>query len=141
MNPYTLLGSGLGTTAAVSLAKRLAAWHDAMVTHERRLRAGRVGDRCDEDCAHGAARTLWEEALTTFGERAHELSFLRSRAFRAAGRSEDAAGPASVQESPDMDNQRSKRSAAERPVAGRLQTSLSRLALGMNVDENPGVEL
>lgn len=40
MNPYTLIGSGLGTAEAVSLSQRLAAWHDAMVAHKRRLRAG-----------------------------------------------------------------------------------------------------
>jgi hypothetical protein len=141
MNPYTQIGSGLGTTEAVSLAQRLAAWHDAMVTHERRLRAGRVGDGCDEGCAHSAARTLWEEALTTFGERAHELSFLRSRALRAAGRSEDAAVPARAQESPDIDNHRPNRSAAGRAVAGRLQPSLRRLSVGRNDDEKAGVEL
>jgi hypothetical protein len=141
MNPYTLIGSGLGRTEAVSLAQRLAAWHDAMVTHERRLRAGRVGDGCDEDCAHSSARTLWEEALTTFGDRAHELSFLRSRAFRAGGRSEDAAVPASAQESPDIDSHRSSRSAAGRAPAGRLQTSLRRVSIGRNVDQKPGVEL
>ena len=80
MNPYTLIGSKLGTTDAVSLSQRLTTWHDAMVAHERRLRAGRPGAACDDECAHGQARALWVEALTTFGERAHELSFLRSRA-------------------------------------------------------------
>jgi hypothetical protein len=139
MNPYTLVGSGLGTTEAVSLAQRLAAWHDAMVTHERRLRAGR-GDGCDEDCAHSEARALWEEALTIFGDRAHELSFLRSRALRAAGRSEEAAVPANAQESPDIGRHRSSRSAARHAVAGRPPTSVSRLS-ARNVDENPGAEL
>jgi hypothetical protein len=140
MNPYTLVGSGLGTTEAVSLAQRLVAWHDAMVTHERRLRAGRVGDGCDEDCAHSEARALWDEALTTFGDRAHELSFLRSCAFRAAGRSEEAV-PASAQESSDVDRHRSSRRAAGHAVAGRPQTSLSRFSIDRNVDEKPGVEL
>jgi hypothetical protein len=84
MNPYTLIGSGLGTAEAASLSQRLAAWHDAMVEHERRLRASRTDGRCDEDCAHSDARALWAEALTTFGDRAHELSFLRSRAMSPA---------------------------------------------------------
>jgi hypothetical protein len=141
MNPYTLIGSGLGTTEAVSLAQRLTEWHDGMVLHERRLRAGRAGHGCDEDCAHSAARTLWEEALTMFGERAHELSFLRSRAYVATGRSEDAAVPASAQESPAVDTHRPNRRTAGRPVASRLQTSLSRLSVGRNVDEKPGAEL
>jgi hypothetical protein len=81
MNPYILIGSVRGTGEAASLPQRLAAWHDAMVAHERRVRAGRIGDECDDDCAHGQARALWSEALATFGERAHELSFLRSRAI------------------------------------------------------------
>ena len=38
MNPYILIGSGLGTAEAAALSQRLAAWHDAMVMHERRLR-------------------------------------------------------------------------------------------------------
>jgi hypothetical protein len=83
MNLYTMLGSGLGTREAVSLGARLASWHDAMVAHERRLRTGATGDRCDEECPHAEARMLWAEALATFGSGAHELVFLRSRA-RAA---------------------------------------------------------
>ena len=58
MNPYTLLGSALGTTAAVSLAQRLAAWHDAMVTHERRLRAGLLATSDATRTAHTARLTL-----------------------------------------------------------------------------------
>lgn len=85
MNPYTLIGSGLGTAQAVSLSQQLEAWHDAMVTHERRLRAGRADDGCDEDCAHAKAGTLWAQALDAFGDRAHKLSFLRSRASSASG--------------------------------------------------------
>jgi hypothetical protein len=61
MNPYILIGSAGGTAEAASLSQRLAAWHDAMVAHERRLRAGRLGDECDDDCAHGQARLLWAE--------------------------------------------------------------------------------
>jgi hypothetical protein len=56
-------------------------WHDAMVAHERRLRAGRAGDVCDEECPHGEAAALWAKAVTMFGERAHGLPFLRSRAI------------------------------------------------------------
>jgi len=82
MNPYMLIGSGLGTSEAVALSQRLAAWHDAMVAHERRLCAGRINNACDEDCAHAKARALWGEAVTTLGERARQLSFLRSRAMR-----------------------------------------------------------
>jgi hypothetical protein len=80
MNPYVILGSGLGTNDAASLGARLSAWHDAMVAHERRLRTGRANDVCDDDCPHAEARALWSEAMAMFGSRARELTFLRSRA-------------------------------------------------------------
>jgi hypothetical protein len=80
MNPYAMLASGRGESTSSALAARLAAWHDAMVAHERRLRTGRTADACGDECPHVEARTLWDEALAAFGERAHELSFLRSRA-------------------------------------------------------------
>jgi hypothetical protein len=82
-NPYISIGSGLGTAEAAALSQRLAAWHDAMVMHERRLRTGRTGHECDDECAHVEASALWAEAVATFGDRAHELSFLRSRAMTA----------------------------------------------------------
>jgi hypothetical protein len=80
MNPYAMLSSGLGTNDAVSLSARLSAWHDAMVAHERRLRSETPGDPCDDECPHAEARGLWSEAVATFGARARELAFLRSRA-------------------------------------------------------------
>ena len=80
MNPYVMLGSGIGTSEAASLSARLAAWHDAMVAHERRLRAAAGVDACDEECPHVEAQGLWTEAVETLGTRAHELAFLRSRA-------------------------------------------------------------
>ena len=80
MNPYLILGSGLGTNEATSLSTRLSAWHDAMVAHERRLRTGSTSDVCDDECPHAEARALWSEAIAIFGSRAHELTFLRSRA-------------------------------------------------------------
>jgi hypothetical protein len=84
MNPYVQLGSRIGTPQAVSLAERLAAWHDAMVAHERRLRTARVHDVCDDACPHVEARSLWAEAVATLGDQAVELPFLRSRATAAA---------------------------------------------------------
>ena len=93
MNPYVTLGSGIGTTEAASLSVRLTAWHDAMVAHERRLRSGRAGDICDEECPHVEARALWTEALATFGERASELTFLHSRATVAASPFEEPIEP------------------------------------------------
>ena len=80
MNPYAVLSSGAGTHGATALGARLAAWHDAMVAHERKLRAGTTGDACNDECPHVEARALWSEAVATFGGRAQELTFLRSRA-------------------------------------------------------------
>lgn len=80
MNPYAMLTSGHDATTASALAARLAAWHDAMVAHERRLRTGPGRAVCDDECPHAEARTLWAEARAAFGDRAHQLSFLRSRA-------------------------------------------------------------
>ena len=87
MNPYLMLGSGLDTNEATALGARLSVWHDAMVAHERRLRTGSTSDACDDECPHAQARVLWSEAVATFGPRAQELTFLRSRASGAAGRS------------------------------------------------------
>jgi hypothetical protein len=84
MNPYAMLASGSDASSSSALAARLAAWHDSMVAHERRLRTGRTGDVCDDECPHVEARALWAEALAAFGDRAHELSFLRSRATSLA---------------------------------------------------------
>jgi hypothetical protein len=60
-----------------------------MVAHERKIRAGRAEDVCDEECPHGEARTLWVEALEVIGDRAKELTFLRSRAIRSSEPSEE----------------------------------------------------
>lgn len=82
MNIYRMIGNTLGTPEAIELASRLSAWHDAMVAHER-LSSRR--EACDEECPHVDAASLWREAAQLFGERADELSFLRSRAVRAGG--------------------------------------------------------
>ena len=84
MNPYTILSSGPATREATALSARLSAWHDAMVAHERRLRAGTTSDACDEECPHAEARALWSEVVETFGARAQQLTFLRTRAGRMA---------------------------------------------------------
>lgn len=83
MNPYVMLGIGIGTSEAASLSGRLAAWHDAMVAHERRLRHGRADVECGDECPHADAPSLWAEAVEAFGARAQELAFLRSRAASA----------------------------------------------------------
>ena len=80
MNLYAMLGSAVGTPDASELSARLAAWHDAMVAHERRLRAGGAG-ACDDECPHAEAPALWAQAQVTYGPRAGELVFLRSRAL------------------------------------------------------------
>ena len=80
VNLYTTLSAGVGTSEATLLSARIAAWHDAMVAHDRRLRSGIASARCDDECPHAEARLLWAEAVTTFGDRAVELGFLRSRA-------------------------------------------------------------
>jgi hypothetical protein len=101
MNPYAVLGSGVRTAEAASLRARLSAWHDEMVAHERRLRTGRTSDRCDEECPHAEARTLWAEALASFGTRVNELAFLRSRAIAASGHAELIAPSATRSEAAD----------------------------------------
>jgi hypothetical protein len=95
MNPYSLVGSGNGRLEAAALSARLTAWHDAMVAHERKIRAGRE-EVCDEECAHADARTLWVEALEVFGDRAQELTFLRSRAGVESKTSEELVASADV---------------------------------------------
>jgi hypothetical protein len=84
MNPYGIVGSGIGSADAASLRARLMAWHDAMVAHERRLRSGHTTDVCDDECPHVEARTLWAETVAMLGVRASELTFLRSRALASA---------------------------------------------------------
>jgi hypothetical protein len=84
MNPYAVIGSGLGTREAVALGARLSAWHDAMVAHERRLRTTKDG--CDDECPHAEAGALWAEAVETFGRRAYELTFLQSRGTHRGSR-------------------------------------------------------
>ena len=84
MNLYASLASGIDNAEATSLCTRLGAWHDAMVAHERRLRMRTAGELCDEECPHAEARGLWNEAVKTYGPRAHELTFLQSRGSAAA---------------------------------------------------------
>jgi hypothetical protein len=141
MNLYTLIGSGLGTAEAASLALRLAAWHDAMVAHERRIRANRTDSGCNEDCAHSEARALWAEALNTFGDRAHELSFLRSRAMSPGSQFEDSPVRVRAKERTDTDNHRSSRSAARPRVSRRRPTSFLSTSDGRTTEAKRGAEL
>ena len=88
MNPYAIVGSGVGTPEAASLRARLMAWHDAMVAHERRLRLRQTTDTCDDQCPHVDARVLWAEVSAILGPRASELTFLRSRALGTSASSQ-----------------------------------------------------
>lgn len=115
MNPYAMLASGHGASASSAPAARLTAWHDAMVAHERRLRTGRTGDVCDDECPHVDARTRWAEALVAFVTREHELSFLQSRATSNAQPIANTVGPRS-RDSERADN--------ERPSGGERRTSV-----------------
>ena len=91
MNPYAIADLASGTADTASLRARLQAWHDAMVTHERRLRADPTADPCDDECPHVEATALWREAAALLGSRAVEMTFLRSRAL-GAGRSPNRKG-------------------------------------------------
>jgi hypothetical protein len=106
MNPYAIVGSGVGTAEAASLRARLMAWHDAMVAHERRLRSGQTADTCDDECPHVEARGLWAEVSAILGPRASELTFLRSRALGTAAPSQRRASvprrSESVMDSPEL---------------------------------------
>jgi hypothetical protein len=138
MNLYTAIGSVVGTDEAASLSQRLAAWHDSMVIHERRVRAGRPGHGCDDDCAHVKARALWAEVMITFGERAHELSFLRSRAMSAMPPPKDDAVETSAGRCP-VDDRRSKHPGRQ-TGGGRRQVSFLSESAAKEVAIQEGAE-
>ena len=121
MNPYAIVGVGVGTAEAASLRARLMAWHDAMVAHERRMRLGHAPDVCDDDCAHVEARMLWAEASAMLGRRARELTFLRSRALNVPASSNQLAQSAKTV-SQQADSARPSR-AAQAASARRLSRS------------------
>ena len=76
MNVYKSIGYAVGTPEALALAARLSAWHDAMVAHQRPADTARV-TRCDDECPHAEARSLWREAADVFGRHAEQMGFLR----------------------------------------------------------------
>jgi hypothetical protein len=120
MNPYVMLGSFFATNGATALSARLSAWHDAMVAHERRLRARGTGDSCDDECPHAEARALWSEAVGTFGSRAHELTFLRSRANASVRQSHPGAAvrdPMSEAADPGRGSRRTREPQARTAIA------------------------
>jgi hypothetical protein len=84
MNPYALGSLGTDSAETASLRARLVAWHDAMVTHERRLKWEPAAP-CGDECPHVEASALWHEASALLGPQASELTFLRSRALAATG--------------------------------------------------------
>jgi hypothetical protein len=83
MNPYARLASAAADSPAQELVARLIAWHDEMVAHKRRVRAGAETDLCHESCPHEEARALWLEAARVFGNRARDLTFLAACADAA----------------------------------------------------------
>lgn len=119
MNPYGIVGSGIGTANAASLRARLMAWHDAMVAHERRVRSGHTTDGCDDECPHVEARALWAEVSAMLGSRANELTFLRSRAMDAPATS-NRLGVSARLLSPEADTEGHSR--ATRKVAAPLRS-------------------
>lgn len=82
MNVYRRLGDQIGTIEARELAQQLVDWHDAMVKHARVVGPRRT-TRCDEECPHDEAATLWMAARAAFGHRARELAFLRAHGHRS----------------------------------------------------------
>jgi hypothetical protein len=119
MNLYTMVGSGNGTAEATALSGRLTTWHDAMVAHERKIRAGRE-EVCDDECPHAEARALWVEALEIFGDRALQLTFLRSRATVASEPSEQLVASVDVVSEAD----RGRHSDGSRPKAVARRSKL-----------------
>jgi hypothetical protein len=123
MNLYAMLSAGVGMNDATSLYSRLTAWHDAMVAHERRQRLDGT-DECEDECPHDDAPALWTEAVAAFGPRAHQLTFLRTRALGTAGRAgqievaghDPQAGPAAADR---RERRRGRRSIAP-PTSVRL---------------------
>jgi hypothetical protein len=84
MTLYKTLGDGIGSIEARDLAARLVAWHDAMVTHLRRLT--HTGAVCTDGCPHDEARALWTEARARFGDQAAKLAFLKTCGAGAGAR-------------------------------------------------------
>jgi hypothetical protein len=102
MNPYAIVGSGIGAESA-ALRARLLAWHDAMVAHERRLQSGQTRDTCNDECPHVEARALWAEVSALLGPRAGELTFLRSRANGSSASSDQLVSAKSVSSEGDTE--------------------------------------
>jgi hypothetical protein len=131
MSPYAILGSSVGTAEAAALCVRLTAWHDAMVAHERRLRAGRTADACDDECPHDEARTLWTEALATLGPRASELTFLRSRADGVSPSPQEGVAAATiVSVAADGVSHSSRKGSMQRPDPAVASTVRTQVAQG-----------
>ena len=76
MNVYKSIGYAVGTPEALALAARLSSWHDAMVAHQRPTDTTRL-TRCDDDCPHAEARSLWQEAVDVLGDGVEQMGFLR----------------------------------------------------------------
>jgi hypothetical protein len=100
MQHYRQIANQIGTPEAQDLAEKLASWHDAMVTHERRLKklgAAEAGCGPQDYCPHAEAGDLWRKATIVFGAAAQDLVFLRSRAGSAVDGKGGAAAGGSLQ--------------------------------------------
>lgn len=84
MNPYAIAAIAVDTAEAATLGARLVAWHDEMVTHERRVRSNPGVDLCGDECPHASAHALWVEASAVLGTKVGDLRFLQSRALGAS---------------------------------------------------------
>ena len=88
MNVYRSIGYAVGTPEARALALRLSAWHDAMVAHQRPADTSRI-TRCDAECPHAEASSLWHQAVDIFGDEAEQLGFLRRYGCQSFSRTDD----------------------------------------------------
>lgn len=85
MSHYIAIAHHIGSTDALTLGRELAAWHDRMVSHQRRLAATSVR-ACDESCPHAESVDLWREAVDRFGDAADRLTFLKTVATETSAR-------------------------------------------------------
>jgi hypothetical protein len=88
LDVYRQVANRIGSNEALTLARELRGWHDAMVAHQRTLaRLGFAPNSCREwdECAHGLARELWTQARAVLGAEADALTFLAECAGARVG--------------------------------------------------------
>jgi hypothetical protein len=82
LSHYQSMAHQQGSLDALSLAADLELWHDRMVAHQRAI-ATTSARRCDDECPHAEAIELWRLAVSSFGEAADRLVFLKTTATAA----------------------------------------------------------